>query len=852
MRELIALLCGAGLANQMPVMPPNGFLLALLMLAVILLYCAKYTPSPAFTSLIKLFACCLLAFSLLLLRAAFTLDTQWPKELDGRVLRMQFQIESQPIATDKAWRLNGRIQSLSFPGGQPGANLLWASLKGKRIRLRLYFPTARRYLGLNSSTKLGPVLLQDKLNLNIGRTVLADIKLKAPRGLHNFGAADFQARMLSESIVASGYIRKLHSVEGMARFGTREGLAEFINEQKLQHAPLIKGLLLGDRSDLKHEHWLLLQQTGTGHLLAISGLHIGLVAGIGMLIFGLAGRSAQLLSERSPMAQNCSLWGGGFSAIAYAWLADFSLPTQRALLMLWLYLLVAIAGRVVSPWRVFLMALLLLLLRDPWALEQAGGCLSFAAVAALIYGYWAYSKTARTLAAYSWQLLRSQLLIASFLTAVLCYLQLPSGSLSLPANLLAIPWLSFVIMPLLLIACLSWLLEFGWHWPLHWADKAIDGLWRYLQTLLDLREMFNEYVNLTVLDTPVLNGLSLQAQFLQALSLQAPSALWWPAIPFNAVSFCLMLLAAFLFWLPKGSHGRFLFLLPLLCLLSPSNLLSPDAEKLQITVLDVGQGLAVLIEKNAQAVLYDTGPRYSDEYDAGASVVAPFLRGQGIRRLEHMIVSHGDSDHSGGLRSLLEQFPVKQFWTEPGYLQKLPSQDLSINQKRHCVAGESWQWQGIHFKWLWPTLTPSRHSAAGKQNNRSCVLLMQYQNLKILLPGDIERWAEQEILKNMNEDSILCNLDVLLLPHHGSHSSSHKAWADCTRPLMVVSSTAWQNRYGHPSAKVLRRYPHSLQFDTGRDGAIQLQYEPKSDDSMQLKHILRSRQERRRYWQEHK
>ncbi len=845
MRQLIALLCGAIFASQMPVMPPNGFLWALLMLAIILFYCAKHAPSAVPALFVKLSACCLLAFSLLLIRAAFSLEAQWPAELNGRVLRVQFQIESQFVVSDKAWRFSGRIQSLRFPGGQSGANSLWPLLKGERIRLRLYFPTARRYLGLTSSTRLEVEQLQNMLNFNIGRTVLADIKLKAPRGLDNFGATDFQARMLSESLVASAYVKKLHSIDGVARFGFREGLAEFIDEQELQHAPLMKGLLLGDRSGLQREHWSLLQQTGTGHLLAISGLHIGLVAGIGMLIFGLFGRTAQLFSERYPIAQNCSLWGGGFCAIAYAWLANFSLPTQRALLMLWLYLLVAIAGRVISPWRVLIVALLLLLLRDPWALEQAGGCLSFAAVAALIYGYWAHANTGRTLAAYSWQLLRSQLLIASFLTAVLCYLQLPSGSLSLPANLLAIPWLSVVVMPLLFVACLSWLFDFAWRWPWQWADRAIDGLWRYLQTLLDVRGRLGEHFDLTTI-----NGLSLDVLFSRALSLNSPAALWWPAISFNAVSFSLMFLVAFLFWLPKGSHGRFLFLLPLLCLFSPSNLLRPDTDKLQLTVLDVGQGLAVLIEKDTRGVLYDTGPSYGAEYDAGASVLAPFLRGRGIHRLDHVIVSHGDSDHSGGLRSLLEQFPVQRLWTEPMYLQKLQGQGLPINQKHPCVAGDSWQWQGIHFEWLWPASTPSRHSAARKQNNRSCVLLMQYQNLKILLPGDIERWAEQEILNDANEDSVLCNLDVLLLPHHGSHSSSHKAWANCTRPLIVVSSSAWQNRYGHPSAKVLRRYSHSLQFDTGKDGAIQLQYMRNSDDEMQLEHILRSRQERQRYWHE--
>nr|WP_243749544.1 DNA internalization-related competence protein ComEC/Rec2 [Pseudoteredinibacter isoporae] len=774
------------------------------------------------------------AFSLFLLRADLSLQAQWPSELEGRVLRLQVRIENSPIITEKAWRFEGRIKALSFPGGQAGADALWKELEGERIRLRLYYPTARSYLKGNYHHEFSPEQLQESITLRSGRILEADIKLKSPRGLHNIGAGDYQARLLSQSIVAVGYIKKLHRIDGSAQVSVREKLGRFIDGQPLKQAPLIKGLLLGDRSGLKQEHWSLLQQTGTGHLLAISGLHIGLAAALGMLFFGGLGRIAQLFSERLPSAQSWALWGGGVMAFAYACLADFSLPTQRALLMLWVYLLAAISAHSISPWRVWLLALLLLLFVDPWALEQAGGCLSFAAVAALIYGYWSYTKAKRSVAAYSWQLLRSQLLIASFLSVLLCYLQLPSGRLSLPANLLAIPWLSFVIMPLLLLFCLSWFVNLDWQWPLRWADTALDVLWFYLQYLLDWREDMSSLLN----------------AYFKTEVISPQDALWWPGIAFSAWSLALMFGAALLFWLPKGFHGRLLFLLPVLGLLFPSSLLKSHADYLQLTVLDVGQGLAVLIEKDDRAVLYDTGPRYSVEHNAGASVVAPFLRRQGLHVLDHLMISHGDSDHSGGLESLLAQFRVGTLWAEPTYLQKVNNQKALgfIESRNACQAGKPWFWQGVEFQWLWPRVNLSQHSAAKKDNNRSCVLLIRYQNLKILLPGDIERWAEKEILKASDDKSDLCNLDVLLLPHHGSHSSSHKAWAACTRPAIVISSTAWQNAYGHPSAKVLRRYPQSLQFDTGKEGAIQLRYGPNKSGEIQLQTIVRSRLERKRYW----
>ncbi|WP_299974578.1 DNA internalization-related competence protein ComEC/Rec2 [uncultured Pseudoteredinibacter sp.] len=861
MRALLFLIAMV-LAGQLSLMPPRmvlygGGLLALL-LFVASWYCSDDQPKGrkknkhwlsqhlSISYLLNLTACFLLGACLILVRADFQMQKQWPALLEGRSLVAEFEIISQPEIGQRSYRFQARLSELAFANGQPLDSAFWQRQKQHKLNLSLYYTTA---LKLDPEYKQqSPQRLQSQIGLFTGAIVKAEVKLKRPRGLHNFGASDYQARMLSQRIVAQGYIKKLHAIEPRDYSSLRMRLAQYLDDQAIQHGAYLKGLLLGDRSDLDKEDWALLQQTGTGHLLAISGLHIGLSAGIGLLLFSAIGRIAQLFSERMPAAQMLAMWGSGFTALAYAYLADFSLPTQRALIMLWVYLLAALSARQVSSWQVLIVALIALLLLDPWSLEQAGGCLSFAAVAALVYGYWGRSnkfglaKKAKPtisrslmdkLKHYIWQLLRAQIIIMSFLTTVLFSLQLPSGSLSMPANLLAIPWLSFVVMPLLMLFCIQWLLGLDWHWPLQWADKAMDVLLFYLQQLLYWKsETLSKY------------DIELET-------------LWWPSIAFSSTTFFLMLLSGLLFWLPKGFHGRLLFLIPLIILCTTST--REQSKDLTITTLDVGQGLAVLIEKGSRVVLYDTGPIFGQEYNAGASIIAPFLRYRGIKTIDHLVVSHGDLDHAGGVNSIAQQFNLEEVWTEGNYQNTLQHSEFISKPVKSCQAGESWYWQGIKFTWLWPNAKKHKASAAKRRNNRSCVLLLRYQNLKVLLPGDIESWAEKQILKELNGQAQegltakqnranICQLNAMLLPHHGSHSSSHKAWAKCTQPAVTISSSGWQNHFGHPSPKVLRRYPNSIQLDTGRDGAISLSYGQDENGLIRLQSISRSRDLRRRYW----
>ncbi|MCV6625933.1 MAG: DNA internalization-related competence protein ComEC/Rec2, partial [Cellvibrionaceae bacterium] len=498
-------------------------------------------------------------------------------------------------------------------------------------------------------------------------------------------------------------------------------------------------------------------------------------------------------------------WPSGLLvAAAYAYLAGFSLPTQRALIMLCLFVLAALLGRPLSLVRALLLAMAAVLLLDPLAFEQLGACLSFFAVAVLAYGF-AGRRATGGLWGGLFSLLKAQLLLGCFLPVALYALGLANGQLGLPANLLAIPLLSFIILPLLLFAAAQEFVGLAWLWPWQWADFA-------LLCLLDY------------------------CRWLASLVPQQQQALWWPAWAHSLWLVGGLLLAALLLWLPRGLPGRYLALLPLCLALG----LKPAAEPgLRIMLLDVGQGLALVLERQGQVLLYDTGPRFSARFNAGSAIIAPYLRRRGVQRIEQLIISHGDLDHAGGFEALAGQFAIGQLWVEPSELGR-----YRAYKPQSCQRGRQWQWRGVSIRALWPQpLEPGADKSAYKRNNRSCVLLLQYQGLKLLLTGDIESWAERRILS-----PALAGVDIMLAPHHGSNSSSHPAWVALTRPRWLLSSAAYRSHYGHPHPKVLARYQESAALNTASTGALLFEYQPDSAGVWRLIGPRRQRIEGRRYW----
>ena len=477
---------------------------------------------------------------------------------------------------------------------------------------------------------------------------------------------------------------------------------------------------------------------------------------------------------RLPLPQGAALVAL-LAASAYAALAGFGLPTRRALLMLGCVLLARLLRRGSGIAQGLVIALLVILLLDPLAILGAGFWLSFAGVAWLLWTLPDHASAATTGAgnrAKRWFL--EALLAQCVLSLGLLPLSLAffgqASLLSLPINLIAVPVLAFVILPLTMAGIGVLLLGLPADWPLQAAETVMSGLWRLLESAADL----------------------------PLAQLQLPT----PSIP------ALLLAALGVFWLllPRGIPGKALAsLLVLPLLLSRSD--PVPVGQLDVQVLDVGQGLSVILRTRQHALLYDAGPAPPGALDRGEAVVIPALRQLRIQRLDRLMVSHGDNDHAGGAAAVIRAMrPVDVLAGEPD---QLPD-------ALHCHRGNRWQWDGVEFRLLHP---PQHFPALG--NESSCVLLVDAGGQRLLLPGDIDALIESRLLR---ENPELNAVDVLLVPHHGSSGSSSPAFVDTLRPQLALVSAGHRNRFEHPRADVIQRYVEigSRLHGTAGEGALPL------------------------------
>jgi len=526
--------------------------------------------------------------------------------------------------------------------------------------------------------------------------------------------------------------------------------------------------------------------------MSISGLHVTMVAGLFAMLVSWCWRRSEFLALALP-AQKAAAVAGFLAAFAYCLISGFAVPAQRTLYMVGVVAVALWFGRATSASRVLAAALFIVLVLDPWAVLSPGFWLSFAAVAVIFFV--ATGRTARPHWLAQWG--RVQWAVTVGLAPLLLVLFQQVSLVSPVANALAIPLVSFVITPLALagaVLAFDWVLELG-------------------HAILDI--------------------LMLTLEWLAAL----PSAVWHQHAP---LAWTVPLALAGIAWmlLPRGFPARWLgvpLVLPLFAVSPPS----PGAGELWITVLDVGQGLAVLARTEKHALLYDSGPAFNAFSDSGSRVILPYLRGEGIDSLDALVVSHDDRDHSGGAGSVLEAMSVGLLWSSLSPDHVL----LSANAWRvPCVAERKWHWDGVSFEFLHPHVeTPSGRTA--RANNRSCVLRIEAPAGRVLLTGDIERAAERELLQRV---PALLPAEALLVPHHGSGSSSTPEFVKQVAPRHAVFAVGHRNRFGHPREDVLARYREAgsglLRTDTG--GAIQLRFAPGN---------LRVDAERvraRRYWHE--
>lgn len=589
------------------------------------------------------------------------------------------------------------------------------------------------------------------------------VKLKRPAGLLNPHAFDYDAWLLAQRIGATGTVKD-GELLSEARWAWRDGIRQRLQAVDAQgRTGVLTALVLGDGSGLSRQDWQVLQDTGTVHLLVISGQHIGLLAGVVyLLIAGLARYG--LWPNRLPWLP----WACGLAfaaALGYGLLAGFEVPVRRACLMIGLVLLWRLRFRHLGAWWPLLLALNGVLLLDPLASLQPGFWLSFAAVAVLIFtfsgrlGPWRWWQT--------WT--RAQWLIAIGLGPLLLMLGLPI-SLSGPlVNLLAVPWISLLVLPPALLGTLLLPVPYVGEGLLWLAGGLIDGLFR---------------------------GLAWVAG-------QVPA--WVPtAIPLWVWG--LGALGAFLLLLPRGVPLRPLGWPLLLLLIFPPRSEIPEGVA-DIWQLDVGQGLAILVRTRHHTLLYDAGPRFGDN-DLGERVVLPTLRKLGVDGIDLMLISHAHADHAGGARAVAQGLPVKHvLGGEPA---ELPNEW----QAAGCESGRRWTWDGVNFElWQW--------AHARESNPKSCVLQIEASGERMLLTGDIDMAAERALL----ESPLAIPTDWLQSPHHGSRSSSSMALLDRLRPKAVLISRGQGNSFGHPHPTVLARYQKygMAIYDSADQGAVHLQ-----------------------------
>jgi len=637
------------------------------------------------------------------------------------------------------------------------------------------------------------------------------VRLKAPHGGINPFGFDYELWLWEQGVQATGYVRASrhdpapqllestwqHPVD---RWRQRVRERIFASVAEANAAGVMAALVTGDQRAIERADWSVFRATGVAHLMSISGLHITMFAWLAAALVGAGWRCSGRLCLRLP-APSAALIGGVLLAAGYALFSGWGVPAQRTVLMLATVGALRLAG-VRWPWpQVWLLACAVVVAADPWALLQAGFWLSFVAVGVLFASdSGATDASDKRAGGRFLSLLREQWVITLALTPLVLLLFGQVSVVGLLANAIAIPWVTLLVTPLAMLGTL------------------VPGVWSLCAW-----------------------AVQLMAGLLQALASWPWAVLWLPQAPVWAGAVGVLGGALLALRLPWSLRLAGLpLLLPVLLWQAPR----PPAGEFELLAADVGQGSAVLVRTQKHALLFDAGPRFSVESDAGQRVLVPLLRALGVQ-LDTLVLSHRDSDHVGGAPAVLHMQPRAQL------LSSIEDNNVlqTLRPAARCVAGQRWQWDGVDFEMLHPQA--GDYGVVKKTNAMSCVLRIASATQAALLTGDIEQAQEAELVQRLAPAPPLTpsaqsglHADVLLAPHHGSHSSSSDAFLDAVQPRIVLLQAGYRNRFGHPHGPVLVRYANhgARVIDTPHCGAITWQ-------SWQADAVRCERQVHQRYWQ---
>lgn len=738
-------LLGILLLQQFPYLPDKKWIILIISIAIFSrVFLSKYRK---YVSILIIGA---LGFAWCLWYAHAQSVWTLPDNLEGKTIVATGHVASIPDTSDHITAFLFSIKTIYFENKMyPAKGLIrlsWRSYKNQKI---------------DGLLKVG-----DKWQLTV--------RLKKIHGLMNPGSFDYEAHAFHEGIRAAGYIvnhaenklldnNKLYYPLSRAR--------EFLKNKIEKNLPLsntspwIIALTLGERHGINQENWEILRNTGTNHLMAIAGLHIGFMSGFTFSFLAWLWRRNIWLSSKIP-SQHVGAIAALCMALTYSAMAGFSIPTQRACIMLTVFLIILLLRRKIIAWQAWSIALLTVLFINPLSVLTESFWLSFGAVALIIYGVSARLSPKGIW----WKWGRIQWVIAVGLVPFSIWLFQQCSIVSFVANSIAIPWVGFLIVPLCLLG--SFILLFSEKIGgivLTFADQLLGVLWIILTWFSHL-----------------------------------PWSSWYQMVP----SFWALLIACIgvvILLLPIGFPGRYLGVigfLPLFCYQVPA----PPAGDVWLTLLDVGQGLATVVQTQKHTLVFDTGAKLGKSYDMGESVVIPFLRSIGAKQIDMLVISHGDNDHIGGSGALLKRLPVRAI--KSSVPKKLPV------FSSYCLRGEAWTWDQVHFKFLYPS-----PDTLNLNNDSSCVLRITAGNKHILLTGDIEKFSEKYLVK-FEEENLKAN--ILVAPHHGSKTSGVDAFLQAVNPQHVLFPFGYRNRYHFPHKSIIEKYDllQSKKWDTAHAGAI--------------------------------